>query len=327
MARSHFDQVVDVAMGHLLPRCLHAVVELGVADHIGDAPMSAEALAEATGANADALDRILRLLASAGIFEPRGKLWAHTERSRILRSDHPRSLQPYLRWLGARMTWHCIGELQHSLRTGRPVFEKFRSGGTWDYFRDNPEAGRAFDAAMESRAREEIAALVDAFDFTRYGVIADIGGGRGHILAAVLDASPGAKGVLFDQPAVVAAVEPHPRMSLQGGDFLEGPLPAADAYIVGHVLHNWADEQAQAILRSILRSAPAKAELLVLESLVPEGIEPHRTKVVDIQMMLFNGGRERTRPEYESLFAAAGFRVDRIVPTSCPTSIMVGVPI
>jgi len=317
-------RVLQIANGHLLPRCLHVVAELGIADHLGDAPMTAEALATAAGLNADALHRVLRMLAVAGIFEPHGDSWAHTDLSRTIRSDHPRSMRPYIRMVGGRRYWFAVGELPHALSTGRPVAEKFVPGGTWAYFRDHPETARAFDAAMEARASEEIAALLAAFDFTPYRVIADIGGGRGQILRAVLAAAPGTNGILFDLPGVVAGIAPQPRLSVHGGDFLTDPLPAADAYIVGHVLHNWPDEEAAAILRSIRRAAAPDAELLVLESILPDAPEPHPAFVSDLVQLTFTGGRERTRDEYERLLAAGGFRLQRIVATSSPTSVIVG---
>ena len=179
---------------------------------------------------------------------------------------------------------------------------------------------------MTARSNAEIATLIPAFDFTRYNIIADVGGGRGHLLTAVLASTPNAKGVLFDRPPVVAGVAPDARMSVQGGDFFKDPLPTADAYILSRVLHDWADTEAEAILRSVSRCAPKDAELLVLESILPEGSEPHHAKVLDILMLTISGGRERTRREYQTLLEAGGFRLDRVVPTAGPVSVIVGAP-
>ena len=317
-------QLWQIATSHLLPRCLHVVADLGVADYLGDVPMTAEALASSTGTNADALDRMLRLLAVAGVFEARGDSWAHTELSRIIRSDHPQSMRAFVRMIGGRLNWAAAGELEHAARTGKASVDKLVSGGIWTYLRDHPDEARIFNAAMTAKSNAEIAALAPAFDFTRYGVIADIGGGRGHILSAVLAAAPNAKGFLFDLPTVIANVEPQPRISLQGGDFFKDRLPAADAYILGNVLHDWADDDAIAILRSIRRAAPGQAELLVLESILPEGPEPHHAKVLDIVMLTITGGRERTHRGYQALLEAGGFRLDRVVPTTSPVSVIVG---
>jgi hypothetical protein len=316
----------QLATGHFLPRCLHVVAELGVADHLDEAPATLEALANATGANADSLDRMLRLLAVAGVFEARGSSWAHTELSRLLRSDHPQSMRAFARMIGSRVTWAAAGELEHAARTGIFAVEKIVPGGLWAYFRDHPDDARVFDAAMTAKSNVEIGALTPAFDFSRYRTIVDVGGGRGHILAAALSAAPNARGVLFDLPSVVSSVEPSPRMTVQGGDFFVDAPPPADAYILSNVLHDWADRDAETILRTIRRSAQDHAELLVLESLLPEGPEPHHAKVLDVIMLTLTGGRERTQREYDALFQAAGFRLDRIVPTAGPVSVLVGIP-
>jgi hypothetical protein len=179
---------------------------------------------------------------------------------------------------------------------------------------------------MTAKAGADIAALIPAFDFTRYGVIADIGGGRGHVLEAALAAAPQARGILFDLPQVVAAVAPSTRIERRGGDFFRDPLPEADAYILGNVLHDWADEQAVAILRAVRRAAHERTELLVLELILPDGAQPHPAKVLDIVMLCVTGGRERTQGEYTSLLAAGGFRLDRVVPTASPLSVIVGKP-
>jgi hypothetical protein len=316
----------QLATGHFLPRCLHVIAELGAADHIDDEPVTTDALARATRSNADALGRMLRLLAVAGIFEARADGWAHTELSRPLRSDHPQSMRAFARMIGGALNWAAAGELQHAAQTGETAISGLAPGGMWAYLREHPEQARIFDAAMTAKSAAEIAALVPAFDFARYATIADIGGGRGHILLAALAAAPRAKGILFDQPDVVASVLPHPQLDVQGGDFFRDPLPVADAYIVGNVLHDWADAEAIAILRAIRGHAPGHAELLVLESLLPERPEPSHAIVLDLIMLTLTGGRERTRGEYEVLLEAAGFRLQRVVPTAGPVSVIVGVP-
>lgn len=315
-----------LATGHFLPRCLHVVAELGVADHLGDAPMTAEALARDTGCDAHSLARMLRLLAVAGLFEETAAGWAHTELSRLLRSDHAQSMRAFARMIGGRAQWAGLGELAHAARTGQAAIEKVAPGGLWSHLRDHPEDARVFDAAMTSKSIGEIAALIPAFDFRSYRVIADIGGGRGHVLAALLDAAPQATGVLFDLPHVVAAVAPSPRIELRGGDFFRDPLPRADAYIVSQVLHDWADDEAEAIVRAVRSAAHPGSHLLVIEQILPEEPGPHPAKVLDIVMLVLTGGRERTKAEYEALLHAGGFRLERVVPTASPVSVLVGVP-
>lgn len=319
-------QLWRIATAHLLPRCLHVVAELGLADALDETPMTAESLAAAAHAHAGSVERMLRLLAVAGIFEARGDAWAHTELSRLLRIDHPHSMRAFVRMIGGRVNWAAAGELEHAARTGEPAIGKVAPGGIWAYLADQPDEARVFDEAMTAKSGAEIAALLPAFDFTRYGVIADVGGGRGHILAAILGAVPSAKGILFDRPQVLANVSPPPRMTLQSGDFFHDALPQADAYILGNVLHDWPDKEAGAILRSVHRAAPKHAELLVLESVLPEVPGPHVAKVLDIVMLIITGGAERTRAEYQALLASGGFRLDRIVPTASPVSVIVAVP-
>jgi hypothetical protein len=318
----------QIATGHLLPRCLYAVAQLGVADRLdADAPRPIDEIARAVGADADALARMLRLLATVELFADAGDgRLAHTELSLFLRSDHPQSIRPFVRMIGGPINWAAAGAIEHSARTGRPAVEQVAPEGMWAWYEAHPEQARIFDAAMTAKSAATIAGLARAFDFTPYATIADIGGGRGHILAAALDAAPRAQGILFDLPHVVRRLEPRARIALQGGDFFEDALPAADAYLLGNVLHDWADAEALAILRAVARAAPRHAHLLVLESILPETPGPHHAKALDIVMLLIAGGRERTRDEYAALFAAGGWRLERVVPTASPISVLVGVP-
>jgi ubiquinone/menaquinone biosynthesis C-methylase UbiE len=179
---------------------------------------------------------------------------------------------------------------------------------------------------MTAKAHADNAAILDAYDFSKYRVMADIAGGRGHLLKAVLAKYPAANGILFDLPEVVGSVESSARMSLVAGDFFKNELPAADAYLLGHILHDWEDEEATAILRSIRRVAPAQAKLLVLEFILPEEPGPHPAKVLDILMLAVTGGLERTTMQYGSLLAAGGFKLERVVPTASSISVIVAAP-
>ena len=314
-----------LATGHFLPRCLHVVSELGVADHIDNGPVGLDVLARRSGCDAPTLARMLRLLETAGLFQQTGDGWAHTELSRHLRSDHPQSMRAFARMIGGPIQWAAAGELASAAQTGQAAVKSVVPGGMWDYFKDHPDDARVFDAAMTSKSFAEIAALLPAFDFSPYARIADIGGGRGHVLAAILEATPSASGVLFDLPRVVAGAARAPRMEIQGGDFFRDELPRADAYIVSQVLHDWADDDATAILRAVRRSATPDSHLLVIEQVLPTAAGPHPAKVLDVVMLALTGGRERTADEYASLFQAGGFRLERVVPTTGAISVLVGV--
>lgn len=318
--------VLQMAAGFWTPRCLHVIAELGIADHLDDTPRTAAALAEAVGANADAVNRILRLLAAHGIFAAENGTYSHTEASRALRSDHPRSVRAYVRMLGAPMSWQSWAALEHCARTGQASTETVFPGGMFAYFREHPTASRVFDEAMMAKSHGDMAAILPAYDFSGFKVIADIGGGRGHLLRAILEANPSAKGIIFDQPHVVADAAASGRLTTIGGDFFKDELPKADAYLLMNVIHDWADEESHAILSATRRAAPPHAKLLVIETVLPDSPGPHWSKFLDINMLTL-GGRERTLAEYETLFARAGFRLTRKIDTASPYSIVEAVPI
>ena len=189
------DGLLRISMSHGLPRCLHAVAELGIADALGESPRSAEELARDTGTDAGALARTLRVLSAEGIFEARDGAWGHTPASRLLRSEHPQSMRSFVRMIGLPVYWRGFEYFADALRTGESVQEKVVPGGYWKYLTENPEAARLFDEAMIGKAAGQIAGVLGSYDFSAFETIADIGGGRGHLLAAVLQAAPRAHGV------------------------------------------------------------------------------------------------------------------------------------
>ena len=314
-----------LATGHFLSRCLHVAAEIGVADCLDNSPKALDALARECGCNANALGRILRLLATVDVFENGADGWLHTDLSRLLRSDHPSSMRAFARMLGGRLQWAGLGELLHTVRTGETAIERVVPGGIWAYLGDHPDDARVFDDAMVSKANAMIDALLPAFDFSPYSVIADIGGGRGHILRAIMDATPRASGILFDLPNVLASVAPSTRIELRSGDFFKDRLPQADAYVISEVLHDWPDEQALAIVRAVRSAAREGAHVLVLEAILPDEPGPHAAKMLDVIMLALTGGRERTRGEHEALMRAGGFQLERVVSIANPVSILVGV--
>jgi hypothetical protein len=304
------------------------VANLGVADALGESPQTAAALATATGAHPAALDRVLRLLSAYGIFERRDGLYSHTPASRLLRADHPQSMRPMVRMFGLPALWASVGELEHSVRTALAATDKVLPGGAWHHFASHPEEGRLFNEAMTAKAHGQIVGVLGAYDFSGFGVIGDIGGGRGHLLKAVLARAQQARGVLFDLPHVIeaAADVASDRMTLQAGDFFKGPLPACDAYLIMEVIHDWDDGQARTILRNVLSAAPPHAKLLVVEAMVPDDPGPSWAKTLDICMLVI-GGKQRTRKEYEQLLSGAGFRFIREIDTGAGASIIEAVPV
>ncbi|MGA7541374.1 MAG: methyltransferase [Steroidobacteraceae bacterium] len=223
---------LQLATGYWESRCLHVIASLGVADHIGDAAESPEALARAVGAHPQALARVLRALAAHGVFEELAGSFGHTAASRLLRTDHPQSLRAFVGMMGMPVHWQAYGKLEHSVRTGESAMSCIAPGGTFEYFAHHPEEARLFDDAMTAKSHEQIDTVLRVYDFSGFKRIADIGGGRGHLLRAVLAANPEVTGVLFDLPHVIEALASSPssdRLTLRSGSFFTDALPACDA--------------------------------------------------------------------------------------------------
>lgn len=313
--------VMNAATSYWVSRCVHVVAELGVADAIGDGPVSLSEISSKVGARPGPLGRVMRLLISHGVFAGSPSGYEHTEASRLLRSDDPRSLRPYARMIGSPLCWQSYGLLEHSVRTGDTAVSRISPDGFFGYFKANPDEARVFDAAMASKAHEQIGIVLGSFDFSRFSSFTDVGGGQGHLLKAILDANPSATGVLFDLPHVVGAVDvaANGRMKLQSGDFFKDDLPVTEAYLLMEVLHDWPDPEAIAVLSAIRRAAPASARVVVIENVVPEGDGPHFSKGLDITMLTMTGGLERTPAEYDALFASAGWERSALVSTPTVT--------
>jgi hypothetical protein len=315
------------ATAYYASRCLHVLAEIGVADALDAAPASTEALAEALGADAAALGRLMRVTAAHGVFRKSPDGWVHTPESELLRSDHPRSMRAFVCMTGGDMAWRGAGVLAHSARTGATAIEAIVPGGIWAYFKDNPDKAKLFNASMTAKANAELDGFLSAVDPSGYQVIADIGGGRGHYLAALLGKAPHARGVLYDQPQVVADAPQRDRIELQGGDFFKGPLPKADAYLISNILHDWRDPEAVAILSQVRAAAPDHADILVIENVLSEEPTQEIAQMMDIMMLTVGGGQERTLSEYAALFASANLRLDRVVPTSKTISVIFAKPV
>jgi hypothetical protein len=329
MTQNPFYVINEATAGVILTNCLNAVTDARIADALLDAPQSAEQLAKTTATHAGALNRMLRFLAAYGIFEAREGGWAHSPASRFLRTDHPQSLRGYVLLCALPSFQKGFASLAYSLRTGQPAIEKISPEGFWKLLESNPEDARIFNEGMAVKARGQVAGVVAHYDFARFGTIADIGGGHGHLLQAVLAAAPKSKGILFDQPSVIeeAAGIASDRLRLQAGDFFTDAHPVADLYLIMQVIHDWNDEDSVRILSGIRRSAPAHATLLLVEAVVPDPPKPDWALLVDLTMLALLHGRERTRNEYQKLLASAGFRLARAIDVGQSTAILEAVPV
>jgi ubiquinone/menaquinone biosynthesis C-methylase UbiE len=229
--------------------------------------------------------------------------------------------------------YRAWGELLYSIQTEKSAFEKQHGRPIFDYFGDHPETGKLFDQAMTGVHGRETAAMLEAYDFTGIKTLADIGGGNGSVIAAILKKHPAISGILCDLPAVIEraratikAADLDGRCQLVAGNFFETVPPGADAYIMRHIIHDWDDEKSLKILRNCRKVIGNGGKLLVVEGVVPLGNEPSISKFFDLAMMVLPGGMERTEDEYRRLYDGAGFRLTRIVPTKTWVSVIEGEP-
>ena len=322
------DVVLTLTSRTVAARSLQLVAELGVADLIDEQPVAAEELAASCGAEPGALHRVLRLLAANGIFAHQPEGYRHTEASRLLRDDHPMSVRALTRAYGLPVIAASLEHLDHSVRSGQPAVEVVEPNGFFAYLEAHPDEATIFDQAMTAKAAADVATVLGAYDFQRFSTIADLGGGRGHLIRAVLDVAPEARGVLFDLPRVIDAQDlDRSRLTAQAGDFFVDPLPTADAYLLMEVIHDWPDAEAAAILRAVRRAAAPGAVLLIIEGIVPEDRVDPRIYSLDVLMLAVSGGRERTARELGDLLHGADFRADRVVETASTMRIVEAVAV
>ena len=304
------EELLRLVNGYQISQAIHVAAALGVADRLAGGARSVEDLARATDTDPPSLYRLLRALASIGVLdEQRDRRFALTALGDGLRSDATGSLAAWAAFVGRPYHWGAWSNLLHSVRTGENAFGALHGVDVWTYRREHPEEAGVFDAAMTALARRVTAAVLDAYDFGRHGVVVDVGGGHGALLAAILERHAKVQGVLFDQPAVVAGAAPIERCRVVPGSFFESVPEGADAYVLKAVLHDWDDEPAVAILRTCRRAAPAGSSVLVVERRLGAPDADPAAAFSDLNMLVGPGGRERTLEEYEVLLEAAGFRL------------------
>lgn len=311
----------ELAEAYLNSRCLHVAVNLAVADVVGHEPRDLADVAGEVGADPEGMSRVLRHLSALGVFEcRRDQIW-HNDASRMLRRDDPSGLAPLIRMLALPVIWNSVGRLEDAARTGRPGTTFVDPEGFFSYLDRHPEESEVYDQGMTAMTVRRIARIVPHYDFSSFEVIADIGGGRGHLLRAVLEAAPHATGVLFDRAQVVGELHADPRISLRPGSFFTDPLPEADCYLLSNVIHDWSDEDATAILTAVRRAAHSSSTLLLFEFVVPEDASEFEASDIDIAMLALVSGRERTLAEYTALLTRTGWEARRTIPTPVQTII------
>ncbi len=319
--------------GFWISQSIYAAAKLGIADLLAGGPQTADELASATKTQPMALYRLLRALASVGVFrEDERRRFVNTPTSETLRGDVPGSQRAMAIMLGEEH-YHAWSEIMHSIRTGESGFEKVYQQPIFDWLSAHPEQAAVFDSAMVSVHGRETAAMIDAYDFSNIGVLADVGGGNGSVLREVLARHPNMRGLLCDLPGVIERAQPliaqsglGDRLQTAVTDFFQEVPTGADAYLMRHIIHDWDDEESLRILKNVRRAVSADGRLLVVEGVIPPGNEPSFTKLLDLNMLVLPGGQERTAEEYRTLFESAGFRLASITPTHSEVSVIEGRP-
>ncbi len=318
--------------GYWVSQAIYAAAKFGIADHLEDGPRSVDELAATTSTDPDALYRLLRALASRGIFsEVKERQFALTPLAEALRSNVPGSKKA-LALMSGDEQFRAWADIEYSIRTGKMAFDKVFGKPVFEYLGEHPEKAKIFDAAMVGIHGRESDGIAAAYDFSKINVVADIGGGNGSQLIGLLTKCPHLKGILFDLPHVIerakegiAAAGLAGRCELVAGSFFEGVPSGADAYLMRHIIHDWDDEKSLTILRNCHKVMSADSKLLVVESVIPPGNEPFYGKFLDLVMLLIPGGKERTQAEYRKLFKQGGFELSRILPTESEVSVVEGV--
>ena len=310
--------------GAIAAQAIYAAAKLRIPDLLASGPKTSAELAADCGAHAPALDRLLRALATLDMFAPtRDGRFRNTPLTEMLRGDHPQSQREGAMFLPAPFLWRPIGELYEAVRSGEPAFPRVFGQHFFEYLAGHPDDAAVFNAAMTQGIAWTTPALLAAYDFSRFERLMDVGGGQGALLRDILAVTPDLRGVLFDLPAVVAGAaeiltgEIAARCQIVGGDFFDSVPAGADAYLLNCVIHDWADEDAVRILRSVRRAMPADGTLLVVDT-IDSGTRP--AGLGDL-LMLVIGGRDRSEAEFRAVLEAGGFAITRIVPTEASSVI------
>lgn len=328
--------MLQMFTGFRVSRAIYVAAKLGIADLLKDGPKSSEELARLAETHAPSLYRVMRALASAGVFgqDQRGR-FTLTPIADTLRSDVPNSLRALAISTLGEERYQAWGDLMHSVRTGEIAFNHVFGMGLWEYYAQHPEQAKIFDESMANIIAANNAAVLASYSFSRIDTLVDVGGGNGSFIVSILHANPGMKGVLFDLPHVadrarrrIADAGLAERCEVIGGDIFASVPEGRTAYVLSHIIHDWDDDRAIAILKSCHRAMKDKAKLLIVERILPARVEQsvalQRALMLDVAMMVTTGGRERTESEYGALLDTAGFRVTKIVPTQSAMSVIEG---
>jgi SAM-dependent methyltransferase len=325
---------MQLSMGAMVTQAIYVATKLRVADILADGERHIDEISEKASAHSPSLYRILRSLASMGVFtETQPHKFANTPLSEVLRADIPGSMRNSMIFMGEPWHYNVWANMLHSAQTGEAGWKKTHGQEVFDWFAANAEASEIFNGCMSELSGGAAPAIVAAYDFAGIHTIADIAGGHGFLLSQILKANPNMKGILFDTQHVIDGAGEmlrrhgvEDRVATVAGDFF-AEVPRADAYIMKHIIHDWDDERSIRILQTIHRAMKDGGKVLLAEMVIPEGNEPHPGKMLDLEMLTSPGGLERTEAEYAHLLERSGFRLNRVVPTMSPFSVIEGVKV
>ena len=324
----------QLLQGALVTGAISCLAQLGIPDLVDAGPKTAKELAAEIGADADALYRLMRATASVGVLsEGSDGKFSQTPLSSVLRSAATPSLRAFAMMHGRE--WHEMAwsNLEYCVRTGKQALDKVYGKPIFEFFQANRNEGAIFNQAMTDISSIDGPAVVEAYSFEGLRSIVDVGGGHGLLLAAILARNPHLHGTVYDMDPVIEGAKAGPlkpmanRCKFESGDMFSSVPAGADAYIMKHIIHDWPDDLCVKILKACRKGVNAGGKLLVVDNVIQPGNEFAPGKFLDLQMLIFPGGRERTENEFRELFAAAGWRLSRIVPLSVPESIVEGVPV
>jgi hypothetical protein len=326
-------ELLQLVVGKWVNQALYAAAELCIADRLKDGPRPSAEVARECGANELATYRLMRALGNVGVLkESEGRVFSLTPVGELLRSDVSGSLRNFVRFTGYTPTWRAWGETVYSVRTGEPGFARVFGEDIFEWYAKHPDESTICDEAMTEFSTAESSVVADAFDFSRIRMLADVGGGRGYLLATILQRNREMKGILFDLPHVVAGAPPllnkegvaH-RVRVESGSFFEAVPQGADAIIMKHVLHAFDDQDSSRILCKCHGGLPSGGRILIVETVVPPTGQPGWAKLFDLEQLLLSPcGRERTEEEFARLLMVSGFRLTRVVQTGSLVSVVEG---
>ncbi|HEX8142868.1 MAG TPA: methyltransferase [Pyrinomonadaceae bacterium] len=324
--------MLQMMSGYWVSQSLYVAARLGLADLLKDGPRTSEELARATGTHAPTLYRLLRALAGLGLFlEDEQGRFTLTPLSNTLQTG-PGSVRAMILHLGEQPSWLAWGDLLRSVQTGETAFPRVNGMEVFPFYAAHPESQEPFNHAMTEASEVMSAAVTQAYDFSQFGKVVDVGAGHAGLITAILKSSPKVKGIAYDLPAVVEGAGERieaeglaGRCEAVGGDFFHSVPAGGDAYTLKMIIHDWDEARALSILRNIHGAMKDDGKLLIVETVIPEGNEPSFSKLGDLHMLVMTGGQERTAAQYQKLLDAAGFSLTRIIPTQSIVSIVEGI--